>query len=166
MSQQPLRHWIRRQLALLLAKPMVAALVIALGVLGGLGLATFVQGKGASYLVNDPRVCINCHIMQGSYDAWVHSSHAAVAACNDCHLPHDFLGKWLTKADNGLRHAVAFTTGWFHEPIQITPRNRRVTQGACLHCHGDFVAHAFPPGEANDDFMCVHCHRAVGHAER
>jgi cytochrome c nitrite reductase small subunit len=46
-----------------------------------------------------------------------------------------FRGKWITKADNGFFHSLAFTTDDFHEPIQIKPRNRRVTQGACLHCH-------------------------------
>jgi cytochrome c nitrite reductase small subunit len=144
------------------------ALAMSLGALIGLGFFTLIQGKGASYLRNDPKVCINCHIMQASFDAWVHSSHAPVAACNDCHLPQDFIGKWFTKADNGLRHAVAFTTGWFHEPLQMTPRNRRVTQNACLHCHGEFVAAAFPAGDAHADnsLLCVHCHTDVGHAER
>jgi cytochrome c nitrite reductase small subunit len=87
-----------------------------------------------------------------------------VATCNDCHLPHDFVGKWVTKGDNGFFHSLAFTTGVFHEPIQIKPRNRRVTQGACLYCHGDYVDHMRPAEEGGDMLSCIHCHSDVGHA--
>lgn len=143
-----------------------------MGTLAGLGAFTFVYGDGIAYLRNDPAACANCHVMQGPYDTWVKSSHEAVATCNDCHLPHDPFGKWLTKMDNGFFHSLAFTTGEFHEPIQIKPRNHRVTQGACLACHGEFV-HALLPESADDqrasskDMLdCVHCHADVGHAMR
>lgn len=136
------------------------------GVLGGLGTFTFGYGEGAAYLTNDPRSCANCHVMQSSYDAWTKSSHQAVATCNDCHLPHHFAGKWITKADNGFFHSLAFTTNDFHEPIQIKARNRRVTQGACLDCHADYVNHMLPTEANGDMLLCVHCHGDVGHAGR
>jgi len=140
------------------------AVAIAVGVLGGLGAFTFGYGEGTAYLRNDPAACANCHIMQGHYDSWINSSHENVATCNDCHLPHDPVGKWITKADNGFFHSLAFTTGGFHEPIRIKPRNRRVTQGACLHCHADF-AHSMLPAERGGDMLnCIHCHSDVGHA--
>jgi cytochrome c nitrite reductase small subunit len=145
---------------------LALAVAAMLGVLGGVGIFTLGYGNGLSYLTNDPRACINCHVMQDHFDAWVQSSHGAVAGCNDCHLPHDFIGKWLTKADNGFFHALAFTTGHFHEPIQIRARNRRVTQSACLHCHGAFVDHMRPAGPGGDMQGCVHCHSDVGHALR
>ena len=91
---------------------------------------------------------------------------SAVAGCNDCHLPHDFLGKWWTKADNGLFQSWASPTGDFHEPTQITPRNRRVTQGACIHCHRDFVHNLLPLEPGGDMLDCIHCHQAVGHSQR
>lgn len=134
------------------------------GILGGLGTFTFGYGDGTAYLINNPASCANCHVMQGHYDSWVKSSHHNVATCNDCHLPHDFLGKWITKGDNGFFHSLAFTTGTFHEPIQIKPRNRRVTQGACLHCHGDYVDHMRPAQTGGDMLLCIHCHSDVGHA--
>ena len=137
-----------------------------LGVLGGLGAFTFGYGDGAAYLSNDPASCANCHVMQEHYDAWAKSSHHAVATCNDCHLPHNFAGKWVTKADNGFFHSLAFTTGDFHEPIQIKERNRRVTQSACLDCHADYVNHMLPPEPAGEVQLCVHCHGDVGHAAR
>ncbi len=62
------------------------------GVFVGIGFFTFGYGKGASYLSNDPQTCVNCHVMQGHMDSWQQSSHHAVAVCNDCHLPHYFVG--------------------------------------------------------------------------
>jgi cytochrome c nitrite reductase small subunit len=141
-------------------------LAVAIGVFGGLGVFTFGYGEGLAYLKDDPASCANCHIMQDHFDSWLNSSHENVATCNDCHLSHDPIGKWITKMDNGFFHSLAFTTGDFHEPIQIKPRNRRVTQMACLHCHGEFV-HQMLPAEAGDDMMnCVHCHADVGHELR
>lgn len=138
----------------------------AVGVLGGLGAFTFGYGDGAAYLTNNPASCANCHVMQEHYDAWVKSSHHGVATCNDCHLPHDFAGKWITKGDNGFFHSLAFTTGDFHEPIQIKERNRRVTQNACLYCHADYVNHMLPVEPGGEMQLCVHCHGDVGHAGR
>jgi len=142
----------------------IGVFTILLGILGGIGAFTFGYGKGWSYLSSDPTMCINCHVMQGHFDDWKKSSHHHVAVCNDCHLPHDPIGKWVVKADNGFFHSLAFTLGDFHEPIQIKPRNRRVTQGTCLHCHGDFVHEV--TRVAKDELECVRCHRDVGHALR
>lgn len=137
---------------------------VGIGAASGLGVFTFGYGGGLAYLSNNPAACANCHIMQSHYDSWQNSSHRHVAVCNDCHLSHDAIGKWITKADNGFFHSLAFTTGQFHEPIQIKPRNRRITQQACLDCHADFV-HQTPWAEdpGSDPLNCVHCHRAVGH---
>jgi len=140
------------------------AIAVVMGMLGGIGAFTFGYGKGASYLSNDPMACTNCHIMQEHFDTWQKSSHKHVAACNDCHLPHSTVGKWVVKSDNGFFHSLAFTTGDFHEPIQIKPRNRHVTQNACLSCHDDFVDHMRPEESGKDMLLCVHCHSDVGHA--
>ena len=132
--------------------------------LSGLGVFTFGYAKGASYLSNDPTACTNCHVMDASFDSWQKSSHSAVAVCNDCHLSHNPVGKWVTKADNGFFHSLAFTLENYHEPIQIKARNRRVTQDACLHCHEDIVHQMLPAGEAGRLSHCVRCHSEVGHA--
>ena len=142
-------------------------LVVLVGALGGVGAFTFGYAKGASYLRNDPTACVNCHVMRGHYDSWQHASHAHVAVCNDCHLPHDFVGKWVAKADNGFFHSLAFTLENFHEPIRIKPRNRRITQGTCLYCHGDFVHQQTLPDDPEGEApWCARCHSDVGHAER
>jgi cytochrome c nitrite reductase small subunit len=141
-------------------------LAVMLGVLVGVGAFTFGYGKGASYLSNDPKGCANCHVMQGHYDSWQNSTHRHVAVCNDCHLPHHAVGKWITKADNGFFHSLAFTLENFHEPIQIKPRNRRVTQHACLYCHEDIVHQMLPEDPDGEMLSCIHCHSSVGHAHR
>lgn len=141
------------------------ALAVLLGLLGGVGAFTFGYGKGHSYLRNDPQACANCHVMEGHFDSWRKSSHGRVATCNDCHLPHHPIGKWVVKADNGFFHSLAFTLDNFHEPIRIKPRNRRVTQGACLHCHRELVDSMLPTHLGGDMLLCIHCHRDVGHAQ-
>lgn len=60
---------------------------------------------------------MNCHVMRQHFDSWPNSSHQPVAVCNDCHLPHNPVGKWVTKTDNGFFHSLAFTLENFHEPI-------------------------------------------------
>jgi cytochrome c nitrite reductase small subunit len=143
---------------------MVASLLAAgaVGMAAGLGGFTFVYAKGASYLTNDPAACANCHIMQDHYRAWTRSSHHAVAVCNDCHTPHDFFGKYLTKALNGWHHSRAFTLQDFHEPIAITPRNEAITEAACRSCHADLTQAIEPAGEQTS---CLRCHAEVGHME-
>lgn len=139
------------------------SLGVGVGFAFGLGGFTFVYAKGASYLTNDPNACANCHVMQGHLDAWVKGSHRSVAGCNDCHTPHSFFGKYMTKARNGFWHSFYFTTGRFHEPIEAGARSREITEGACRHCHEPIV-HAIDTTPRNGEPMsCVRCHRDVGH---
>ncbi|MCZ6632812.1 MAG: NapC/NirT family cytochrome c, partial [bacterium] len=88
-----------------------------LGCLFGLGSFTLYYGEGFSYFSKDPKACMNCHIMKPQFDSWQKSSHHTLATCVDCHLPHDFLGKYIAKAENGYNHSKAFTLQNFHEPI-------------------------------------------------
>jgi cytochrome c nitrite reductase small subunit len=138
-------------------------LAIIIGLVLGIGGYTFLYAKGASYLTNDPAACANCHIMHEQYDGWIKSSHKAVAVCNDCHTPPGFVAKYVTKASNGFWHSFAFTTGWFHEPIQITSRNREVTELACRGCH-QVIVEAIEGGHQEDaKVACMRCHSTVGH---
>lgn len=160
----PRSGWRRGLLAQLGFLPIAVAVVF--GMLAGLGAFTFGYGEGASYLSNDPAACANCHVMQDHYDSWLNSSHENVATCNDCHLSPHPIGKWVVKADNGFFHSLAFTTGVYPDPIRIKPRNRRVTQQACLKCHEDFVHSMLPTEPEGDMLMCIQCHTDVGHAHR
>ena len=141
---------------------------VIFGALIGLGLFTFDYAEGTSYFSPDPQHCANCHIMNDEYDSWQKSGHHQAARCVDCHLPHDFVGKYIAKADNGYRHSKAFTLQNFHEPIQITPRNARILQENCVTCHADFV-HELVQGSRSasaEAVQCVTCHRNVGHGAR
>lgn len=139
-------------------------LAVPLGLALGLGLYTFSYAEGLSYLSNDPTACNNCHIMNEQFDGWVKGPHHAVATCNDCHVPADFVGKYISKATNGYHHSKGFTLQDFHEPIMIKAHNAQILQDNCLRCHGDFV-HDIVAGSTTDAdaVRCVHCHRSVGH---
>ena len=180
------RHPTRRRWAI--------AAGVAIGLALGLGAFTFVYARGASYLTNDPEACGNCHIMRDHLAAWFKSSHHAVATCNDCHTPHNLVGKYVTKASNGFWHSFYFTTGRFPDPLRITEGNRAVTEETCRYCHGAIVAAVDPPprhatsgrqeesaghppttglaavapvpGTNADELSCVRCHRYVGHLVR
>ena len=138
-----------------------------LGVLFGAGAYTFYYAEGASYLSDDPKACVNCHIMRDQYDSWQKSSHHGYATCNDCHVPHDIIGKYLTKASNGYHHSKGFTFQDFHEPIQIKPGNAAVLNANCLYCHKEFVREITAHRVINDEELyCVRCHDNVGHGAR
>ena len=144
----------------------LSVVAVALGVIVGSATTTFATAKGWSYLTDDPSACVNCHIMQDVYDGWLHGSHREVATCNDCHVPHDFTGKWTAKAVSGARHGYAFTTDDFVEPIRIHPDGRVAVEDNCRRCHGD-VGHALDAFDgalpSRDPMACTHCHRSVGH---
>lgn len=135
-----------------------------LGGVAGLGGFTVFYAEGYSYLLDDPDTCMNCHVMRDVYDGWNHGSHKNVAVCNDCHTPHRFPDKYIVKGINGWNHSVAFTSGDFHEPIQITDMNREVALENCLYCHGDMVVAISHEG-SDDPTDCLHCHEGVGHGK-
>lgn len=135
-----------------------------IGVALGAGSYTFYHAKGWSYLSNDPKACVNCHIMRDHYDGWQKASHHAVAACNDCHVPHELIPKYLSKAENGFWHSKGFTLQDFHEPIQIRPHNADTLNHNCADCHQGLVSEIAGHGlQSRDEWNCVHCHREVGH---
>lgn len=146
---------------------IIAALLV--GVSAGLGFFTFGYAKGASYLTNDPAACANCHVMSEHYSAWLKGSHRTAATCNDCHTPHNIVGKYTTKALNGFWHSFYFTTGNYPDPLRITSRNSRVTEQACRYCHGEIVSaidaypHATDGSRGSEPTSCIRCHTYVGH---
>ncbi len=151
---------------------LVAALL--LGVMAGAGSYTANNAQALSYLSDDPKACVNCHIMREAHDTWQKSGHGHVAKCVDCHLPHDTVGKWATKVEHGWNHSVAFTLQNFHEPIQIKGRSLAVVEQNCVGCHRNLLGGvlqaqtAFQNAHTNLDagqgvLGCVSCHRGVGH---
>lgn len=143
-------------------RPTAALTAALVGIALGIGAFTFVYARGAAYLTNDPAACVNCHVMREQYDGWMASSHRDVAGCNDCHTEHSLVPKYLTKALNGFNHSLAFTTGWFHEPIEIGARNRAITEGTCRHCHAA-LARGIEGDTPAAPIACLRCHESVGH---
>jgi cytochrome c nitrite reductase small subunit len=145
--------------------------IITLGILVGLGLLIFRVSNASSYLSNDPRACINCHVMTTQYASWQRSSHARVATCSDCHVPHtNFIATYMFKASDGLRHATMFTFRLEPQVIQIKEAGSNVVQGNCLRCHGDRVHQTYLTRSISLDERkegvgkyCWDCHRETPH---
>lgn len=146
-------------------RPLPLFLAVAAGMLLGSSMFVLNYAEGLAYLSNDPESCTNCHIMQPQFDAWQRGPHAAIAVCNDCHTPHDLIGKYVTKARNGWNHSVAFTLQDFDEPIRIKSFNRAIVEENCRACHEELVNQITGHYGAEDQELdCVRCHRDVGHA--
>lgn len=145
----------------------VVLLGIALGSFAGAAIFLVDHSSATSYMSNDPAACVNCHIMRDEFDGWNHSTHHAVAVCNDCHVPQDLVGKYTMKAVHGYRHSKGFTLQDFHEPIMIKADSLKVVEDNCLRCHGAFTseinAHGLTVKPGDESLSCVHCHSHVGH---
>lgn len=134
------------------------------GALLGMGLYVATISRAASYLSDDPEACINCHIMTPMYATWKHSSHANVATCNDCHVPHDStFRKYFFKAKDGGRHSLLFTLRKERQVITAIEESKEVIQENCLRCHGDLLSEVGAPIGHASDRSCVECHREVPH---
>lgn len=134
-----------------------------IGLALGVGAYTFIYAKGYSYLSNDPQACANCHVMEDQYAAWLKSSHRSVATCNDCHTPHNLVGKYATKAENGFWHSFYFTTGAYPENIQAREKSRHITENACRRCHAGIASDISSAHANSAGLSCIQCHGHVGH---
>jgi cytochrome c nitrite reductase small subunit len=142
------------------------ATAVLIGTAVGSGVFAVNYSEAVSYLGNDPATCTNCHVMQGHFDAWEQGSHATVATCNDCHLPHDsVIDKYLVKAEDGVLHASAFTFQTYPENIVIRDKSLAVTEASCIYCHGSMTDSMMYTLKDNESISCVRCHSGVGHSK-
>ncbi|MHB9025559.1 MAG: cytochrome c nitrite reductase small subunit [Armatimonadota bacterium] len=135
-----------------------------LGIAAGIGILALRSSEFLSYLSDNPRTCINCHVMVPHYATWERSSHARVATCNDCHVPHESLAsKYLFKVKDGMRHATIFTMR--REPQVLRPSADAVhtIQQNCLRCHEGKLSQAMLLRAGGR--RCVDCHRRVPHGD-
>lgn len=137
-----------------------------------IGLTAFLVhiSKATSYLSDDPKACVNCHIMAPQYATHAHSSHREWAHCNDCHVPHNnVLNKYYFKAKDGLRHATMFTFRLEPQVIFIHRAGREVVQDNCIRCHErlirdeNLLARNQEFDHYRTDRLCWECHREVPH---
>ena len=146
---------------------VIVVLAVLAGLIIGLGTYTFIYAKGYSYLTNNPAACTNCHVMQAQYEAWLKSSHHSAATCNDCHTPHNIIGKYAVKANNGFWHSFYFTSGDYPDTIEITKfdhRSQRTPAAAAIENITAAIDGNVVHGKA-EGLQCTRCHNSVGHSE-
>jgi cytochrome c nitrite reductase small subunit len=137
---------------------------LVLGVTAGMGLFVFHVSRAASYLSDRPETCMNCHVMTTQYVTWQHSSHARVATCNDCHVPHTSLpAQYGFKAKDGLWHATVFTMRWEPQTIRLSRSAVPVVEENCRRCHAQTIAEVAVAAHQKGDLRCWDCHREVPH---
>ena len=144
--------------------------ILTAGTFCGLGIAILHISNADSYLSDDPRACLNCHIMAPQFATWQRGSHARVATCNDCHVPHDnIFRKYFFKAMDGSRHAFMFTFHLEPQVIRVHEPGIRVIQENCMHCHEHLLQDtrlSVATGEMalhGEGRLCWDCHRETPH---
>jgi cytochrome c nitrite reductase small subunit len=161
-----------RKLAIALRPPpgWQLPVTIALGIFVGLGALTFHVSRASSYLSDDPRTCVNCHVMAPQYATWAHSAHREFASCNDCHVPHDnIIRHYFFKAQDGFRHSTIFTLRREPQVIRIHAAGQRVVQENCVRCHEPLIHKVQLDRVPGDDvhhevgMRCWDCHRETPH---
>ncbi len=136
----------------------------AIGMTLGTGMFVFHVSRAASYLSDKPETCMNCHVMTTEYNTWRHSSHAGVATCNDCHVPHTSpLAHYAFKAKDGLWHATVFTMRWEPQAIRLSAGAVSVVENNCRRCHVETIAKVALAEHSRGDLRCWDCHRDVPH---
>ena len=137
---------------------------LMLGVVAGMGLFVFHISRAASYLSDASETCMNCHVMTTQYVTWQHSSHAGVATCNDCHVPHtSLLAQYGFKAKDGLWHATVFTMRWEPQVIRLSASAVPVVKNNCRRCHAQTIADVAVAEHQPGNLRCWDCHREVPH---
>lgn len=151
-------------------KPWQPVVMVLLGAAVGILIYIGKVANVASYLTDDPRACINCHVMTTEYITWNHSSHRNVATCNDCHVPHDNVFKqYAFKAKDGLYHATIYTLRTEPQAIVMHEAGQKAVQNNCIRCHFDQVTDAksisWVDSHLTDrlDRTCWQCHREIPH---
>src|SRR3989339_617808 len=144
--------------------------ILALGVFTGLFGFSFYVSKAWSYLSDDPKTCVNCHIMAPQYATWTHNSHRQYANCNDCHVPHNnVLNKYFFKARDGMRHSYMFTLRLEPQIVHIKEAGQRVVQNNCIRCHENLLtdepvlSQTLEAHHNRMDRQCWSCHRETPH---
>ncbi|MBN1413651.1 MAG: cytochrome c nitrite reductase small subunit [Bacteroidales bacterium] len=144
--------------------------LITSGILFGILVFLFHISRASSYLSDDAKTCVNCHIMAPQYATWSHSSHREETNCNDCHVPHNnFVNHYYFKAMDGLRHATIFTLRAEPQVIFIKEAGQKVVQNNCIRCHEPLMTDSRMLNFTNsyqcakEQRQCWECHRETPH---
>lgn len=136
----------------------------------GIGLLILHVSNATSYLSDDPKACINCHIMTPQYATWKHGSHGRITTCNDCHVPHDnIFRKYYFKAQDGMRHSFLFTFHLEPQVIRVHEAGTKVIMENCQRCHQPLLQESTLGKTRPTDILhgngklCWECHRETPH---
>ncbi len=132
------------------------------------GIATaLVVMVSAFLLVGPPKLlaksdtagfCAGCHVMEGEYDAFMHSGAHRRKTCSDCHLPNGNAAIHYTwKSIDGLKDALVYYSGRVPDRIRLSEHGAKVLQANCIRCHGETVS------TINTERKCWSCHRNIIH---
>lgn len=146
--------------------------VALIGIIVGLGGLFMYLLRMHTYIIgDDPKACINCHIMSPYYATWSHSSHARDATCNDCHVPNDNIAShYLFKGKDGMKHVAYFVAHSERQVIMAEDASAEVIMDNCIRCHKQLNTEFVKTGRI--DYMmakrgegkaCWDCHRNVPH---
>lgn len=144
--------------------------IFLFGIFTGIGLLVVYISNAASYLSDDPKACMNCHVMAPQFATWQRGSHGRVTVCNDCHVPHDnVFRKYFFKAQDGMRHASMFTFRLEPQVIHIKEAGVTVVQENCIRCHSNLVEGVSASDVTGKNYnhgqgqLCWQCHRETPH---
>ena len=144
--------------------------IVIFGCIVGLSLFIAQEAEVLSYMGDDPKTCVNCHVMTSEYNSWMHSSHREATTCNSCHVPHNnVVSKYYFKAKDGLYHASVFTLRDEPQVIEMKEASQEVVQENCIRCHMQQVTDVKLSSwlDAHDgnrtSRKCWECHREVPH---
>lgn len=149
-------------------------LTVACGLIVGLiGLFMYLLRMHTYIIGDDPKACINCHIMSPYYATWSHGAHARNATCNDCHVPNNnIVAHYGFKGMDGMKHVAYFVTKSERQAIQAEDASAEVIMDNCIRCHKQLNTEFVKTGRI--DYMeakrgegkaCWDCHRDVAHGK-
>jgi cytochrome c nitrite reductase small subunit len=146
--------------------------IVIFGSIVGLSFFLAKESEVVSYMGDDPKTCVNCHVMTSEYNSWMHSSHREATTCNSCHVPHNnIVNKYFFKAKDGLYHASVFTLRQEPQVIFMKEASQEVVQNNCIRCHKQQVTDVKLSSwlENHDENRtgrkCWDCHREVPHGK-
>jgi cytochrome c nitrite reductase small subunit len=148
------------------------SVISVLGIMTGLIIHLLNISNATSYLSEDPKTCVNCHVMYPEYATWEKGSHGRTATCNDCHVPQDnFFRKYMFKAFDGMRHATMFTFRMEPQVIKMKNAGKNVVQENCIRCHANYLhpvslrAIGAKSIYEDSDRLCWDCHMETPHGK-
>ncbi len=117
-------------------------------------LIYYIQG----YIIDNPKSCNTCHIMNDHYDSWEKSTHNKASTCNDCHISPK-KNKYAEEIKIGCKHTINFLFGKYRKPLQISPESHSYVIENCYRCHtylvysrGLYIIHH------KNAVACIECH--------